>query len=136
MTTYYPPEPVVGLAKLSDLPAAERVSAAYFNAKKDQGKLLAGIPFEDFPLAMQELIRVSTFGAQKYSRSSWKSVPDREVRYYDARARHFLGLNPDGSITENDIETGYDHLAHEIWNCMALLQLKLEKRQFNQLANY
>lgn len=92
--------------------------------KKDAGKLLAAIPFEDFPLALRELLGVCTFGAEKYSRSSWRKVDDRTTRYNDARARHFIS-----SHTEDlDEESGFHHLAHEAWNCLALLQLKLEEK--------
>ena len=100
------------------------VSAAgpvFKDMKYDSGKLLANIPFEDFPLAIKELIRVCTFGAQKYARSSWKTVSNGEQRYQDARARHFLEVG-------KDEESELDHLAHEAWNCLALLQLKLEKQ--------
>lgn len=90
--------------------------------KYDQGKLLANIPFEDFPDAIQELIKVCTFGAQKYERSSWKTVSNGRIRYNDARARHFLA-------TGNDSESNIDHLAHEAWNCLALLQLKIESNR-------
>lgn len=90
--------------------------------KKDAGKLLAAIPFEDFPDALRELFGVCTFGAEKYSRSSWKKVSGGETRYNDARARHFA----DSFREDLDPESGYHHLAHEAWNCLALLQMKLE----------
>ncbi len=93
--------------------------------KFDKGKLLANIPFEDFPLALRELIRVCTFGAKKYARSSWKTVPNAETRYGDARARHFIDASAGIDLDE---ESELDHLAHEAWNCLALLQLKLEKK--------
>lgn len=93
--------------------------------KRDAGKLLAAIPFEDFPDALLELFGVCTFGAEKYSRSSWKQVEGKETRYNDARARHFSS-----SFSEDlDPESGYDHLAHEAWNCLALLQLKKEAQR-------
>lgn len=91
--------------------------------KADAGKLLAAIPFQDFPDAFRELLKVCTFGAEKYERSSWKHVPDKEVRYADARARHFVS-----SFHETvDSESRISHLAHEAWNCLALLQLEIEK---------
>ena len=93
--------------------------------KADAGKLLSAIPFEDFPDALRELFGVCTFGAQKYSRSSWKQVEGKEVRYNDARARHFA----DSFVNDLDSESGFHHLAHEAWNCLALLQLKLERNK-------
>lgn len=99
--------------------------------KADKGKLLAAIPFEDFPDALRELFGVCTFGAQKYSRSSWRKVKDKEIRYNDARARHFAS-----SFREDlDEESGYHHLAHEAWNCLALLQLKLEENKSKNFNN-
>lgn len=93
--------------------------------KADKGKLLAAIPFEDHPDALQELIRVYDYGARKYKRSSWRDVPNKEVRYTDAKARHFLAA----FVDDLDEESECYHLAHEAWNCLSLLQMKLEKKK-------
>ena len=125
------------MQKLDGIPSAITLAKDPFlhqenikDMKFDQGKLLAAIPFEDFPDAIKELIKVCTFGAQKYARSSWKDVPNGMQRYNDARARHFidvkLGIT---SEKETDEESNIDHLAHEAWNCLALLQLKIEQRK-------
>jgi hypothetical protein len=97
-------------------------SAGSAGRKDDQGKIQAAIIFEDFPLALRELMKVATFGAQKYSRAGWKTVKDRQVRYADAKVRHQI----DGMLEDNDGESDCDHLAHEAWNTLALLQMKLE----------
>ena len=96
--------------------------------KFDGGKLLAHIIFEDFPDAIKEVVRVATFGAQKYARSSWKTVPNGLQRYTDAKARHFL---ESAAGVDLDDESGLDHLAHEAWNALATLQLKLEAKKKN-----
>ncbi len=101
------------------------MASDYFEAKKDQGKLQANILFEDFPLAIKELMKVCDYGAKKYTRSSWRDVPDAFRRYMDARARHFLEFN----IQEDDEETHISHLLHEAWNCIALAQMKLEQKK-------
>jgi hypothetical protein len=93
--------------------------------KYDAGKPLAHIIFEDFPLALKEVVKVATFGAKKYSRSSWKTVPNAVVRYADAKARHFLDA---AAGIELDEESKLDHLAHEAWNALATLQLRLEEK--------
>lgn len=93
--------------------------------KYDEGKLLGAVIFQDFPLAIQKVLAVSTFGAEKYARHSWRDVPDLETRYDDARGRHFLW----SFLEDEDPESGVSHLAHEAWNCLALLQVELEKRQ-------
>lgn len=91
--------------------------------KFDGGKILAGIPFQDFPRALQAVAEVGTFGAKKYSRSSWKTVDNAMTRYTDAKFRHIL----EGEISERDIESGLLHKAHEAWNALATLELYLTK---------
>ena len=93
--------------------------------KFDGGKILAGIPFQDFPLALQAVAEVGTFGAYKYERSSWKTVPNAMTRYTDAKFRHIL----EGEITDRDAESGLLHKAHEAWNALATLQLYIEEKQ-------
>lgn len=94
--------------------------------KYDEGKLLGNVIFEDFPDAIREVIRVATFGAKKYARSSWKTVSNGKQRYSDAKARHFLDASAGIDL---DSESGLDHLAHEAWNALAVLQLKLEENK-------
>lgn len=91
--------------------------------KFDGGKALAAIPFQDFPLAIQELVKVCTFGAQKYERSSWQDVPNADVRYEDALARHFLAQY----MEDVDPESGLYHKAHLAWNALATLEMELRK---------
>ena len=92
--------------------------------KFDGGKLYASLPFLDFPDALQELVKVSTFGANKYARHSWKDVPDNLMRYEDALARHFLAQY----FEDKDAESGISHKAHLAWNALATLQLSIDKR--------
>ena len=61
------------------------------------------------PLAMQEMVRVLTFGAQKYERENWKRVPESKRRYFDAMERHIWAWKM-GEIM--DPESGIHHLAH------------------------
>lgn len=91
--------------------------------KYDDGKIKMGILFEDFPLALMELGAVCTYGDLKYERSSWKSVSNAKTRYSDAKARHIIAQG----VELVDEESRLYHLAHEAWNCLALLQLELEK---------
>ena len=49
--------------------------------KFDGGKLQYGlVP----PLALKEMVKVLTFGAEKYEPDNWKYVPDSKRRYFDA----------------------------------------------------
>lgn len=93
--------------------------------KFDGGKPLASIPFQDFPKALMAVAEVGTFGAKKYSRSSWKTVPDALTRYTDAKFRHILM----GQVEHHDAESGLMHAAHEAWNALATLELMIEENQ-------
>ena len=65
--------------------AIERTVFESKGRKFDTGKLEYGLlP----PLALEETVRVLTFGAQKYERDNWKRVPDSKRRYFDALQRH------------------------------------------------
>ena len=98
--------------------------------KFDEGKLLGSILHEDFPQALQDVIRVATFGAAKYERSSWKTVSNSHQRYADALHRHLLAIALGEVVDE---ESGLPHYAHAAWNCLALAQLRhLEKLNIKQ----
>lgn len=92
--------------------------------KFDDGKVMAALPFEDFPHAIHAVARVGTFGAKKYARHSWKTVNDAFTRYQDAAYRHRLAIHM-GEVT--DSESGLPHRAHLVWNELVLLQLELSK---------
>jgi len=61
------------------------------------------------PLALEEMVRVLTFGAQKYERDNWKKVPDSKRRYFDAMQRHLWAWKRGEQL---DPESGIHHLAH------------------------
>jgi hypothetical protein len=91
-------------------------------AKLDAGKPMAGL-LGDFSLALMEVTKVGTFGANKYSRGGWQSVPEGIQRYDDALMRHKLQ-----SYTEDlDKETGLMHDAAVAWNALARLELRLRE---------
>lgn len=95
----------------------------YYEAKKDQNKLLAALPFEDFPLAIEQVAKVGTMGANKYSRHSWSQVPDKEQRYRDAFYRHLIEIHKGEKF---DPESKLLHLSHALWNLMAMVQMECE----------
>lgn len=88
-------------------------------AKLDAGKNRLGLVLGGFSLALQEVGKVGTYGAQKYSDNGWLSVPDGEFRYMDAMFRHLLAPE------ERDPDTGLLHAAHAAWNALAVLELML-----------
>lgn len=90
--------------------------------KHDGGKPLAAIPYQDFPHALSAVVDVATFGAAKYARSSWKSVPNAAQRYADAMHRHMLAQARGERL---DPESGLPHCAHIAWNALALAELEL-----------
>lgn len=91
-------------------------------AKLDQGKLQADQILGMFAHALKEVCRVGQFGANKYSMGGWQHVPEGERRYADARFRHWLERKLGEEIAP---DSGLLHLAHEAWNVLAELELRL-----------
>jgi len=92
--------------------------------KADDGKILAGL-IKDFPRALLAIAEVGTYGAKKYTRGGWISVPNGIERYNDAKWRHELNA----SITQLDQESGLPHKHHAAWNCLAELELILKEAE-------
>ena len=67
---------------------------------------------------IEHIARVLSFGAQKYERNAWQSLPDFNERYFAALMRH-LSAWQRGELT--DEESGLPHLAHALTNAMFLL---------------
>jgi hypothetical protein len=72
--------------------------------------------------ALNEVVKVLTFGAEKYSEDNWKKVPNLQREYSDAAGRHRFGSTQEFL----DGESGLPHLAHEICCLMFRLQDQLE----------
>jgi hypothetical protein len=84
--------------------------------KFDGGKLMYGLlP----PLALEETVKVLTFGAQKYEPDNWQFVPDSKRRYFDALQRHLWAWKQSEQI---DQESGLPHLAHAMCCLMFLYE--------------
>jgi hypothetical protein len=83
-----------------------------------------------FPRAIAAVAAVSMAGARKYAAgkfpTKWREVPDGELRYADAMARHMLEEAKNNPI---DGETGCLHLAQETWNNLARLELMLVEEE-------
>lgn len=93
-------------------------------AKLDDGKNRLGLVLGGFSKALQEVGKVGTYGANKYTDNGWKSVPNGVERYTDAMYRHLLNE----AIGERfDKDTGLLHAAHTAWNALAKLDLMLRK---------
>jgi hypothetical protein len=97
-------------------PGYEGASFTNAGRKFDGGKLEYGLlP----PLALEETVKVLTFGAQKYDRDNWQKVPDSKRRYFDALQRHVWAWKTGEQI---DQESGIHHLAHAMCCLMFLYE--------------
>jgi hypothetical protein len=91
-------------------------------AKLDDGKVMAGL-LGDFALALRAVAEVGTYGAGKYTQGGWQQVPNGITRYNHAKWRHLL----DGCHEPCDAGSGLSHAAHEAWNALAVLELRLRE---------
>lgn len=74
------------------------------------------------PVALLEMVKNLTFGAQKYTRENWRKVPDAKRRYFDAAQRHMWQWKMQET---NDPENNLHHLAAAAVNLMFILELDL-----------
>ena len=108
----------------------------------DKDFLAKGVKYDDNkpeysllpPVALLEMTKNLTFGAQKYCRENWRRVPDAKRRYFDAAFRH-MQLWHMGET--DDPENNLHHLAAAAVNLMFILELDLldirdEYQQFKQ----
>ena len=93
-------------------------------AKLDKGKPRLGLVLGDFSNALEQVGRVGTYGATKYSDHGWKSVSDGQARYTDAMLRH-LFTELGGEVFDPD--TGLYHAAQTAWNALARLEILLKE---------
>ena len=101
-------------------------SAHEVGAKLDSGKLLPWLCISGFSSALTVVADVTTKGAMKYSPNGWASVPEGEVRYMEAFARHLLALARGESV---DADTGCLPKAQMVWNLLASLELELRRER-------
>lgn len=73
---------------------------------------------------MEEIVKVYTFGAEKYGDNNWQNLPDGYDRYKAAMFRHLVASEKGGGQLDN--ESGLPHLAHMAWNAIALLHFYME----------
>jgi len=93
-------------------------------AKLDAGKNRLGLVLLGFARALQEIGRVGTYGASKYTDYGWIEVEDGERRYTDALLRHLFA---EATGEWCDPDSGLSHAAHAAWNALARLDLMLRK---------
>lgn len=94
--------------------------------KKDNEKLpYFTVLCKQFPLAIEALVSRSLQGHLKYIENdadylNWRRIDNPEKRYQEALLRHAMYIGNE--------DTEIEHIAATMWNCAALLQLKLEKK--------
>ena len=71
---------------------------------------------------LEDVVRVLAFGANKYGRDNWRSVPDAVRRYRAAACRHYAA-HCRGELS--DQESGLPHIAHML-ACILFLGCLLE----------
>ena len=95
-------------------------SVGKLSAKYDQDKLRWDlIPLE----AVEECVKILTFGAQKYGENKWQHLEDFENRYFAAAMRHLVAYKKGEKV---DSESGNLHLSHALTNLVFLIWKELQ----------
>lgn len=76
------------------------------------------------PLALMELAKVASMGAEKYEPFNFLRGYQWSLSY-NALQRHLMAF---WSGEDIDTESGLPHLAHAAWHCLALTAFELRKR--------
>jgi len=110
--------------------------------KADAGKPDHSLLELGFPNALAFVQATLDYGAKKYEAHSWRKVPNALARYDAAARRHrkdrdravsaelhsLSGVcNAPLNIMARDTESGLPHIAHELFNLMAVIELWLER---------
>jgi len=74
-------------------------------------------------MAINELAKVLTFGAEKYEPNSWQNVSNGIERYRAALLRHAFAMQSGEKL---DIESGLPHAAHAMCCAAFIIELELE----------
>lgn len=95
--------------------------------KADGGKNQAWLFTSGFSRALREVAKITSLGAQKYTRGGWESVPNGSERYMEAFGRHMFDLG-EGKIFDTDLGPDVYNKASMIWNLLASLELDLREK--------
>ena len=96
------------------------------SAALDAGENRLGLVLLGFARALQEVGKVGTYGANKYTDNGWVEVLDGVPRYTDAMLRHLLR---EATGEERDPDNDLHHAAHLAWNALARLDLTLRQAE-------
>ena len=100
---------------------------SYKEELKNYLENMEGIKYDDSkpdyslipPRALNDLVKVLTFGAKKYDRDNWKKLENAEQRYFAAAQRHLWAVLRGET---HDPESGEHHYAHALCCIMYLLE--------------
>lgn len=95
-------------------------------AKLDNGKMFVWLMFSGFSRALEQVAKVTTKGAIKYTPNGWMHVENGVQRYMEAFGRHAIALGKGERI---DADTQCLHKAQMIWNLLASLELELKESE-------
>ena len=88
--------------------------------------------WELLPLGtIEEVVRIFTFGADKYGPNTWQGLENGYERYKAALLRHLVSYEKGET---HDPESGIHALAHMAWNAIAMLHLELQKEKVAEPA--
>lgn len=89
--------------------------------KHDNKKLMWDLlPYD----AIEKIVDILTYGADKYEAYSWQKLDDFENRYFAALMRHIVAHREGEKF---DKESGKLHIAHVATNALFLLWYELNK---------
>lgn len=115
-----------------DKTSVDTLPSDYFKYKSDKNKpeIFGGV-IKYFPRALEEISKVSAYGATKYEWDSWKKVHNAYERYTNALLRHIIKLITEGEYDKESLSDGVEilHDAQIAWNALARLELYLIQRQ-------
>ena len=96
-------------------------------AKPFKNDRINGKPrWELLPLPdLEDVVKVYTFGAEKYGVGTWRELDDPINRYSAALMRHLVSFQRG---EEFDEESGLPALAHMAWNAIAMLAIWHDKQ--------
>lgn len=75
---------------------------------------------------LEDVVKVYTFGAEKYGVGTWRELDDPINRYSAALMRHLVSFQRG---EEFDEESGLPALAHMAWNAIAMLAIWHDKNK-------
>lgn len=82
------------------------------------------------PNALDDVVKVLTYGAQKYDRNNWQKLENLDDRYFAAAQRHLWALKKGET---HDSETKVHHAAHAICCMMFLLEFNYLQSEENSV---